>query len=125
MTGILWAVIKQPLLIQSRYPLGQPHHITLQYGVDLSNWKHLLDKEFTVTCLYEAWNSNIQAIAVKLPTDIPCGSKLPCANKQPHISVSWKQGISPVESNNMLATKFNYKLLDLRVSCKIEFLEWN
>jgi Fungal tRNA ligase phosphodiesterase domain len=119
MTGILWGVIQSPLLIQPRYALGQPHHVTLQFGVDLADWEHLLKKEFTTTCLYEAWNNDIQAIAVKLPSDIPC------ANQHPHITVSWKQGISPVESNNMLASKFNYKLLDLEVSCKIEFLEWN
>jgi hypothetical protein len=119
MTGILWAVIQQPLLIQPRYSLGQPHHITLQYGVDLTDWVHLLNIEFTANCLYEAWNDNIQAIAVKLPNHVPCG------NKQPHISVSWKQGISPVESNYMLTSKFNYKLLNLEVNCKIEFLEWN
>jgi hypothetical protein len=116
MTGILWAVIQQPLLIKPLYPCGQPHHVTLQYGVDLvEDW---LNKEFTATCLYEAWNGNIQCLAVKLPTDITC------QNQHPHITVSWKQGISPVESNTMLASKFNYKLINLPVKCKIEFLKW-
>ena len=119
MTGILWAVIQQPLLIQPRYHLGKPHHITLQYGIKLEEYKHLLNVKFTATCLYEAWNGRIQAITIKLPTDIPC------ANKHPHITISWKQGISPVESNTMLMTKFNYKLIDLVVDCKTEFLEWN
>lgn len=119
MTGILWAVIQQPLLIQPRYPLGKPHHITLQYDVNLEDWQHLVDKEFTVTCHYEAWNGNIQCVAVKLPKWIPC------ANQHPHISISWKPGISPIESNAMLASRFNYQLVDLQISCKIEFLEWN
>ena len=29
MTGILWAVIQSPLLIQRRYTLGKADHITL------------------------------------------------------------------------------------------------
>ena len=116
--GILWAVIQSPLLITPRYPLGKAHHITLQYGVNLEDWQHLLGVEFTATCLYEAWNGNIQCVAIKLPNFIPC------ANQHPHISISWKPSISPVESNTMLANKFNYKLVDLQVSCKIEFLEW-
>lgn len=116
--GILWAVIQQPLLIQPKYPVGSPHHITLQYGVDLKKWNYWVKAEFTATCLYEAWNSNIQCVVVKLPDFIPC------QNQNPHISVSWKQGISPIESNSMLASKFNYQLVDLQVKCKIEFLEW-
>jgi hypothetical protein len=118
MTGILWAVIQSPLLIQRRYTLGKADHITLQYGVNLEDWQHLLGVEFTATCLYEAWNSNIQCVAVKLPESIPC------ANPHPHITVSWKPGISPVKSNTMLASKFNYQLLNLQVKCKIEFLKW-
>ena len=117
--GILWAVIQQPLLIQPKYPVGSPHHITLQYGVNLEDVCNLLNVEFTATCLYEAWNDNIQCVKVKLPSEVPC------ANKHPHLSISWKQGISPVESNTMLMTKFNYKLVDLVVNCKTEFLEWS
>jgi hypothetical protein len=118
MAGILWAVIQSPLLIQRRYTLGKADHITLQYGVNLEDWQHLLGVEFTATCLYEAWNSNIQCVAVSLPESIPC------ANLHPHITVSWKPGISPVKSNTMLASKFNYQLLNLQVKCKIEFIKW-
>ena len=118
MAGILWAVIQSPLLITPRYPLSKADHITLQYRVNLKDWQHLLGVEFTATCLYEAWNSNIQCVAVKLPESIPC------ANPHPHITVSWKPGISPVESNAMLTSKFKYKLVSLKVNCKIEFMEW-
>lgn len=133
MQGILWAVIQQPaklsdvkqqpakqqpLLITPKYPLGKPHHITLQYGVNLKDWQHLVGKEFTATCLYEAWNSRIQCVAVSLPDSIPC------ANKHPHITVSWVNGATPIESNAMLVTKFNYQLVDLVINCKIEFYQW-
>lgn len=116
--GILWGVIQHPVNITPRYPVGQPHHITLQFGVDHDDWKHLEGIEFEATALYEAWNGKIQAVAVKLPTDIPC------QNRYPHISVSWKMGITPFESNLMLTTKFRYRLTHQTVRLKIEFLEW-
>jgi hypothetical protein len=116
--GILWGVIQSPLIIPSRYPQGQPHHVTLQFGVDRQDWKKWEGLELQTTALYEAWNGNIQAVAVKLPDYIPC------ANKYPHISVSWKSGVSPVESNAMFASKFNYQLMSQVMNLKIEFLEW-
>jgi hypothetical protein len=97
---------------------GQAHHVTLQFGVDRQDWKGWEEVEFEATALYEAWNGKIQAVAVKLPDCIPC------ANKYPHISVSWQSGVSPVESNLMLASKFSYQLLSQSIKLKIEFLEW-
>jgi hypothetical protein len=116
--GILWGVIQSPLNIPGRYSQGQPHHVTLQFGVDRQDWKEWESLEFEATVLHEAWNGKIQAVAIKLPDCIPC------ANKYPHISVSWQSGISPVESNAMFASKFNYRLLSQGMNLKIEFLEW-
>ena len=116
--GILWGVIHSPLIITPRYLQGHPHHVTLQFGVERDDWKGLEGVEFEATALYEAWNGKIQAVAVKLPDCIPC------ANKYPHISVSWQNGISPVESNLMLASKFNHQLIGQAIKLKIEFLEW-
>jgi hypothetical protein len=118
MKGILWGVIQTPLVITPRYPTGSPHHCTLQFGVEYQNWKQWEGVEFQATTLYEAWDGNIQAVAIQLPDYIPC------QNKHPHISVSWCKGISPVRSNTMLASKFEYKLLRQPVTLKIEFLEW-
>ena len=115
--GILWGVIQSPLIITPRYSQGQPHHTTLQFGVDRQDWKEWEGLEFEATALYEAWNSKIQAVAVKLPD-------IPCQNRHPHISVSWQSGVSPVESNLMLASKFNYQLTGQIIKLKIEFLEW-
>ena len=116
--GILWGVIQSPVITTPRYPQGQSHHVTLQFGVDRQDWKQWEGLEFEATALYEAWNGKIQAVAIKLPDYIPC------ANKYPHISVSWQSGITPVESNLMLASRFNYQLLDQVIKIKIEFLEW-
>ena len=116
--GILWGVIQLPLIITPRYSNGKPHHVTLQFGVGRQDWKKWEGLEFEATALYEAWNGKIQAVAVKLPDYIPC------ANKYPHISVSWQSGVSPVESNAMFASKFNYQLMSQVMNLKIEFLEW-
>lgn len=116
--GILWGCIQSPLIITPRYSQGQPHHVTLQFGVERDDWKEWEGLEFEATALYEAWNGKIQAVAVKLPDCIPC------ANKYPHISVSWQLGISPVESNLMLASKFDYRLTGQVIKLKTDFLEW-
>jgi hypothetical protein len=116
--GILWGVTQSPVNIAPRYSQGQPHHVTLQFGVERDDWKGWEGVEFEATALYEAWNGKIQAVAVKLPD---CS---PCANKYPHISVSWQSGVSPVESNAMFASKFNYQLMSQVMNLKIEFLEW-
>jgi hypothetical protein len=116
--GILWGVIQSPLIITPRYSQGSLHHVTLQFGVERDDWKGWEGVELQTTALYEAWNGKIQAVAVKLPDYIPC------ANKYPHISVSWQSGVSPVESNAMFASKFNYRLLSQGMNLKIEFLEW-
>lgn len=116
--GILWGVIQSPLIISPLYPVGSPHHTTLQFGVGRQDWKEWENLEFQATTLYEAWNGKIQAVAIQLPDHIPC------ANKYPHISVSWQSGVSPVKSNLMLASKFDYRLIVQSVKMKIEFLEW-
>ena len=117
--GILWGVIQTALIIPRRYPVGSPHHCTLQFGVHRENWIDWLGTEFQATALYEAWNGNIQAVAIQLPDYVPC------QNKHPHVSVSWCKGIKPYESNLMLSSRFDYKLFNQSVKMKVEFLEWS
>jgi hypothetical protein len=116
--GILWGVIQTPLIISPLYPVGSPHHVTLQFGVGRQDWKKWEGLEFEATALYEAWNGKIQAVAIQLPDHIPC------RQNNPHISVSWCKGIKPYESNLMLSSKFDYRLFKRSVKMKIEFLEW-
>ncbi len=116
--GILWGVVQTAFTIPQRYPVGSPHHCTLQFGVHRENWTNWVGKEFNATTLYEAWDGNIQAVAIQLPDYIPC------QNKYPHISVSWCKGIKPYESNSMLSLKFNYRLFKQSVKFKIQFFEW-
>lgn len=118
MKGILWGVLQTPLSTPRRYPLGTPHHVTLQFGVDRDDWKHLEGVVFQATTKLEAWNDKIQTVALELPGDIPC------QNRTPHISVSWCEGVKPYESNLMLASDFHSKPLTQTLEFKIEFLVW-
>lgn len=119
MTGILWAVVQEPIALQPRYEAGKPHHVTLQYGVEREQWEHLIGLPMSAGVIAECWNDRIQALSVVLPNWVQCQSP------NPHISVSWVIDAHPVESNAMLAgdhqaasVNFDY------VQCVIEFQEW-
>lgn len=119
MTGILWAV---PIALNAPpklYPNGQAHHCTLQYGAEREQWDCLIGLPVTIGVTVEASNDRIQAIKVVLPNWVPC------QNAHPHITVSWIDGASPIESNVMLSEPHRVKTLDLdHVTCVIEWLEW-
>jgi hypothetical protein len=119
--GILWAVLQQPIEIPPRYPNGQPHHITLFYGVERKDWAHWEGLEFEATLQQECWNDRVQALCVWMRSDIPCG------NAHPHITVSWIDGAEANESNAMLAGVHRVQPLPdgtaRSVRCRIEFQE--
>lgn len=124
--GILWAVLQEPLAIERRHPNGEPHHITLQYGVERSDWEWAIGQEFDAVIWAEVWSDRNQALRVRLP------APLPCCNTYPHITVSWVDGAEPVESNAMLTelvtgvVKHQFLPWNPRrhVPCRIEFHEW-
>lgn len=96
--GILWAVLKKSPTVDRIHPNGEPHHITLQYDVELNDCLGWIDRCFEVTITEHCWNDRIQALRVELPF------WLPNQNLHPHITVSWAEGVQPVESNVMLET---------------------
>ncbi|MFM6255321.1 MAG: hypothetical protein ACKPEQ_40365 [Dolichospermum sp.] len=118
MKGILWAVLLSPLDIPKRYPNGSPHHITLKYGVEREDYFHWEGWKFSTKTRFEAWNGNIQAVVVDHPDigDIKV--------KNPHITVSWCDGIKPVESNAMLQAKFDSRIILVSLDFVIEFKKW-
>ena len=118
MPGILWAVIKSAVQADPVYPVGTPHHITLQFGVEREDWEHLIGTELTVEAIAHCHNERVQAIAVVLP--VWC----PRQNAYPHITVSWVPDANPVESNQMLATWHHRKKVSYPVQTVIEWLEW-
>ncbi|MFM6250540.1 MAG: hypothetical protein ACKPEQ_15570, partial [Dolichospermum sp.] len=67
---------------------------------------------------FEAWNGNIQAVVV----DHPDLGEIKVKN--PHISISWCEGIKPVESNAMLQAKFDSRIILVSLDFVIEFKKW-
>jgi hypothetical protein len=124
--GIFWAVLQQPIAIQQRYPNGTPHHITLQYGVERSDWEWAIGQEFEAIIWEEVWSDRIQALRVHVTQSLVL-----CCNAYPHITVSWVDGAEPVESNTLLAelaagVRHQFIPWNPRqhVPCRIEFHEW-
>lgn len=118
MTGILWAVLQSPIAIARRFPNGMPHHVTLQFGVERDDWSFLVGQAFSAFLESECWNEKIQALTIELPGGIPC------QNAAPHLTVSWADGVSPVESNAMLSSLHQSAPVYTTAQFKIEFYEW-
>lgn len=123
MKGILWAVLQQPIAVLPIFPNGTPHHITLFYDVNKKDWQQLIGIEFEATAIANIYNKDIQAIAMLMPQDIP-------HKANPHITVSYREGVEPVSSNKLLVNDrdrviapFNQKL-DFKIEF-FEFLECN
>lgn len=96
MTGLLIAALQAPLAVPRRYSEGNPHHVTLQYGVEQRDWESVIGLPMTAGALAVCHNDRVQAVAVALPTWVQC------CNPHPHVTVSWIPGAHPVESNAML-----------------------
>ncbi|MBD2156286.1 hypothetical protein [Leptolyngbya sp. FACHB-16] len=120
--GILWAVFQTPVTIPRRHPNGEPHHITLQYGVEREQFSHLIGHQFEAIITAETWSDRIQALWAYIP------SGYPRCNRFPHITVSWVDGVEPVESNALLEQwkQHNHRFISphLVVPCRVEFYEW-
>lgn len=117
--GILWAVLQEPIAVPPLYPCGSPHHITLFYDVAETDWQHLIGKEFEATAIANIYNKDIQAIAVLMPDDIP-------HKANPHITVSYREGIAPVASNELLVNDSDRVIAPFtqKLKLKIEFFEF-
>jgi len=70
------------------------------------------DKEISIDILGLAWNTDILALKVQLPSNITC------QNKYPHITIAYKNGIKPFMSNKMLENKHEEILFDIPINVK-------
>lgn len=78
-------------------------HITLRYAMVARRFYPKVSH--TVQVIGITWNHSIQAALVSLE-----GSKLQSEMPVPHITISAKSGIPPVDSNTMLASEHDQKL---------------
>jgi hypothetical protein len=124
--GILWAVLQEPLTLDRTYPNGEPHHVTLIYGAYRSIWEGWIGQEIEAMPYRLAQNDRVQALAIELEDGVPC------INQIPHITISWADDAEPVESNELLANRFNTPgyieqpwLDNTPLRLRIEFHEWS
>ncbi len=119
MRGILWAVLQTQPAVLPIFPNGKPHHITLFYDVDKTQYEHLIDTEFKATAIANLWNNDIQALSMLMPDNIPY-------KPNPHITVSYRDGIAPSASNDLLVNDLDRVIAPYtqKLSFKIEFFEF-
>ncbi len=117
--GILWAVLQEPIAVPPIYDQGSPHHITLFYDVEKSAYKKWIGIEFEADAIANLYNKDIQAIAVLMPSCIP-------HKPNPHITVSYREGIQPVASNDLLFNPSDRVIVPFtqKLKLRIEFFEF-
>lgn len=79
---------KTMLLTPRSFDLGEPHHVTLQYGVEKSTVDRLIGKRFIATLTELRQDDRAQAFRVVLPDDIAPFWK---GDTIPHLTVSYKE----------------------------------
>jgi len=123
MEGILWLSVNSNLTVQPRFATRPNHlHVTLQYGVQMTDdIQSLLGREVQALLLSDCWNEQIQAVTVKLPSDV----KALCKNRYPHITVSMVEGVKPVASNEMLSSSHNHLPVVKPVSLVFDFFRFS
>jgi len=117
MQGILWLSLTSPLPVEALYNPARHSHVTLVFNANSNDWQHLIGQKVKVVTIADLHNDRIQAIEVKLPEPFD-GI---CQNKVPHITVSHRKGVSPVESNAMLEGIFSGYFLEHQLDSVCEF----
>ena len=116
--GILWAVLTEPIAVLPLYPNGTPHHVTLFYDVLYEDWDRWIDITFEAYAIGICSNNDVQAILLDMPSHIPHKAR-------PHITVSYRDGVAPSASNQMLASgDYTFEPLKMAFRFKIEFFEF-
>lgn len=72
-------------------------HVTLLFGAFQDEHTEILGEEFQIAVISHCWNDRIQALRVDLPVYL----EQECQNRVPHITLSWEDGVSPVEANSL------------------------
>lgn len=79
-------------------------HITMQFRVPLTEEiRQILGNQYEIQILENCWDDDIQALTVRLPDSL---AEM-CRNPHPHMTVSMREGIRPVQSNQMLSSSHN------------------
>lgn len=107
MKGILWLALPEQFSpVEPIYQPAKHLHVTLQFGVEFDQVSHLIGKEVVAFAESNCYNDRVQALTILLPQEI----LILCNNENPHLTISHREGVRPVESNEML--KGEHKSLD-------------
>jgi hypothetical protein len=121
MKGILWLSLDHQISpVEVIHNPVNHFHVTLQFGVDLEDWAHLIDQHVELVAVANCYNSKVQALRVILPPDFDTL----CANDHPHMTISTADNVRPVESNNMLASEHNEERIEFVMQTTVEFFEF-
>ena len=120
MQGILWITVNRNDLPAGRYTDAKHHHVTLKFNVDRDDVANLIGKKVTLYCSDVCWDDNIEAIPVIMLSEW-AGI---CQNQHPHITLSHREGIKPVQSNTMLAGDHEKNVLGIVIEGVTEFFEF-
>jgi hypothetical protein len=120
MKGILWLSLQTESPVDSLYQPARHLHVTLQFGVEMSDFAHLIGQKVKVAAVANCCNDRIQAIRVNLPAQY----KELCQNEVPHITISHLPDVRPVESNEMLKGEHTETPLNFEVETIVEFYQF-
>lgn len=79
---------QETVVVNKRFGLGEPHHVTLQYDVEKTTVDRLIGKRFIATLTELRQDDRAQAFRVVLPADI---APLWKGDTIPHLTVSYKE----------------------------------
>jgi hypothetical protein len=117
MAGMLWATPQSQIEVNPKYSNTCYAHVTLQYNVELEDYRDWVGQTIVVRAFAHAWNEEAQAIRVHVPCEIPC-------KDFPHLTLSWSIGSAPVRSLVMLQEEHDLEPMDLEIPCIIEWVEF-
>jgi Fungal tRNA ligase phosphodiesterase domain len=116
--GILWAVPLSPIAVpHHQHPVVPHQHCTLWYDCCFDEVKHWIGCVFTAEIQGWASDDRIQAATVNVPPGI-------FRHEIPHITLSLKEDVAPVESTQMLKDAAEIKAVSIEMQWEIEFFEF-
>ena len=121
--GILWlesSTFQSP--VDLKYNKAKHYHVTLMYNVKLEHVEYLVGNSIQCVAVENCWNDDIQALRIKFADRNVLEL---CTNKVPHMTLSHRDGVSPVKSNDMFANLYNKESIYHVMNLNINFHQFN
>jgi hypothetical protein len=118
MKGILWLSIPaQDCPVSPTYSRAKHLHVTLQFGAEMADFAHLIGQEVAVKATSICRNGRIEALKIVLPEEF----RYICQNEVPHMTISHRADVRPVESNAMLQDEHIEENINFDMLTIVEF----